>query len=226
MDKRHISSQFDADLNNISTKVVSMGNMVQTQVHIAMRALESGDNILIQLVMQQEEKVNEWEVEIDALCSTIITRRQPTAGDLRLLMAVSKIVTNLERAGDEAEKIAKRSRNLIAEHQVTIIDIDKLMHEAELVSALLAKTLNAFQRHDASKAKEVIAGDQAVDLEFNNISETIMALVTENAESVAASMDLLFIAKALERIGDHAKNIAELIIYMVEGIDIRHASRG
>ncbi|ENU4318330.1 phosphate signaling complex protein PhoU [Acinetobacter baumannii] len=222
MEQKHIHHQYDVDLQKISSLFLEMGDLVETQVEFAIRAIQNSDSALTQLVIQQEEKVNEYEIEIDALCSSVIARRQPIASDLRFIIAISKMTTNLERIGDEAEKIAQKTRRLISERQLKLIDNINILEEAKISLHLLSGVLTAFSRQDIKQAQEVINQDKALDDAFVQILNTLMLGVYSGGKDVSILMDCLFMAKGIERIGDHTKNIAEQIIYMVEGVDIRH----
>ena len=222
MEQKHIHHQFDIDLQNMSSLFLDMGELVETQLSFAIRAIQNSDQTLTKLVIQQEEKVNEYEIEIDALCSSIITRRQPIASDLRFIIAVSKMTTNLERIGDEAEKIANKTRRLISENQISLINNIDLLEVSQLSLTLFSDVLTAFKQQDVKKAEEIIKADKVINDAFVKILNNLMQGVYSNNENVSALMDLLFMAKGIERIGDHTKNIAELIIYIVEGVDVRH----
>jgi len=212
MEQKHIHHQFDIDLQNMSSLFLDMGELVETQLSFAIRAIQNSDQTLTKLVIQQEEKVNEYEIEIDALCSSIITRRQPIASDLRFIIAVSKMTTNLERIGDEAEKIANKTRRLISENQISLINNIDLLEVSQLSLSLFSDVLTAF----------IIKADKVINDAFVKILNNLMQGVYSNNENVSVLMDFLFMAKGIERIGDHTKNIAELIIYIVEGVDVRH----
>jgi len=225
MGEKHLSSQFDIDLTDISTEVLQMGGLVEAQVQAAVRALETFDVAYANNVIAAEPRVNKMELDIDAHCSNIIARRQPTARDLRLLMSISKTITNLERAGDEANKIAKRARHIIAEVSRSAIDFSEILVSGALAIEILRKSLDAFARLDVAAATEIGRDDLAIDEAFSNFVRKLMRHMMENPRLISISMDYLFIAKALERIGDHATNIAEFTIYIVKGTDVRHVSR-
>lgn len=223
MDK-HLSSQFDSELSAVSTRVMEMGGLVESQIRTAMYALaqmsiESADQVL-----EIEARVNAMEVDIDRELSSIIARRQPTARDLRLLIAISKTTANLERAGDEAEKIARMVKSIVQSTSSRTLPASELRAEADLASGLLRKALDAFARLDAKAAVSILREDDAIDKEFDGFVRKLVTYMMEDARTISASLDLLFIAKAIERIGDHAKNIAEFIVYVVKGADIRHTS--
>lgn len=222
MEQNHIHHQYDVDLQKISSLFLEMGGLVETQVEFAIRAIQNSDSTLTQLVIQQEEKVNEYEIEIDALCSSIIAKRQPIASDLRFIIAISKMTTNLERIGDEADKIARKTRRLISEKQLSLINSTEILEEAKFALNLFSMVLTALKIQDVKKAREIIHEDKILDEAFAKILTNLMQGVYSGDKDVSVLMDFLFMAKGIERIGDHTKNISELIIYMVEGVDVRH----
>jgi phosphate transport system protein len=223
MDK-HLSSQFDSELAAVSTRVMEMGGLVESQIRTAVHALSQFSGESAAQVLQIEPRVNAMEVEIDRQLSSIIARRQPTARDLRLLMAISKTTANLERVGDEAERIARMVKSIVESGAMRTLPASELSTEAELASALLRKALDAFARLDVNVAVAILKEDDAIDKEFDGFVRKLITYMMEDPRTISASLDLLFIAKAIERIGDHAKNIAEFIIYVVKGADVRHTS--
>ncbi|CAB3787234.1 phosphate signaling complex protein PhoU [Pararobbsia alpina] len=225
MSDKHLSSQFDADLNAVSSKVLEMGGLVEAQITQAMYALNNFDIESADRVIAAEQRLNTMEVEIDEECSNIIARRQPAARDLRLLMAISKTITNLERAGDEAEKIAKRTKRLAEDGSARLINIAEIKLSGEMATTILRRALDAFARLDTVAAAQIVRDDKAIDEEFRAFVRKLVSYMMEDPRTISAGLDYLFIAKAVERIGDHAKNIAEFIIYIVKGTDVRHVSR-
>ncbi|RKP56409.1 phosphate signaling complex protein PhoU [Pararobbsia silviterrae] len=225
MSDKHLSSQFDADLNAVSSKVLEMGGIVESQITIAMQALNNFDIEAADRVIASEHQLNTMEVEIDEECSNIIARRQPAARDLRLLMAISKTITNLERAGDEAEKIAKRTKRLSEDGSARAINIAEIKLSGEMAVSILRRALDAFARLDTVAAAQIVRDDKQIDEEFRAFVRKLVSYMMEDPRTISAGLDYLFIAKAVERIGDHAKNIAEFIIYIVKGTDVRHVSR-
>jgi phosphate transport system protein len=225
MSDKHLSSQFDADLNAVSSKVLEMGGLVEAQITQAMYALNNFDIESADRVITAEQRLNTMEVEIDEECSNIIARRQPAARDLRLLMAISKTITNLERAGDEAEKIAKRTKRLSEDGSARLINIAEIKLSGEMATTILRRALDAFARLDTVAAAQIVRDDKAIDEEFRAFVRKLVSYMMEDPRTITAGLDYLFIAKAVERIGDHAKNIAEFIIYIVKGTDVRHVSR-
>jgi len=224
MSDKHLSTQFDAELSGISTRVMEMGGLVESQIRQAIYALSQYSLEVVEQVMATEVRVNTMEVEIDREISGIIARRQPTARDLRLLMAVSKATANLERAGDEAAKIARMVRAIIEGGAQRSLPSLELRTAADLASGLLRKALDAFARLDTSAALSILKEDDLIDQEFDGFVRKLITYMMEDPRMISVSLDLLFLAKAIERIGDHSKNIAELIIYIVKGADIRHSS--
>ena len=225
MSDKHLSSQFDAGLNLVSSKVLEMGGLVESQIVKAMQALNEFDLDIAEQVIAAEDRLNTMEVEIDEECSNIIARRQPAARDLRLLIAISKTITNLERAGDEAEKIAKRTKRLMEDGASRTINIAEIKLSGEMAVSILRRALDAFARLDTVAAAQIVRDDKAIDEEFRAFVRKLISYMTEGPRSISVGLDFLFIAKAIERIGDHAKNIAEFIIYIVKGTDVRHKSR-
>ncbi|QQP87166.1 phosphate signaling complex protein PhoU [Entomomonas asaccharolytica] len=224
MTNKHLSTQFDAELNSISTQIMELGGLVESQMTLAITALTSFDIEVSDKVIELEHKVNSMEVEIDKNLVSMIARRQPTARDLRLLMAISKTTNNLERAGDEATKIARMVKSII-EHGISRNLMGaELRFMANLALDLLHKSLDAFARLDIKAALYIMRSDNEIDVEFGGFIRKLITYMMEDPRMITPSLDLLFIAKALERIGDHAKNIAELIIYIVKGEDVRHVA--
>jgi phosphate transport system protein len=201
-----------------------MGGMVEAQVAQAVYALSHFSAETASQVLTMETRVNQLEVEIDADLSAIIARRQPTARDLRLLIAISKTIGNLERVGDEAARIARTVQRLIhtgvfSRLRLPVTDVS---FEAELATASLRKALDAFARLDVAQALMVIKEDNQIDAEFEGLMRKLITYMMEDPRTISASIDLIFVAKAIERVGDHAKNLAEQIIYIVKGTDVRH----
>ncbi|MDD4943624.1 phosphate signaling complex protein PhoU [Rhodoferax sp.] len=224
MSEKHLSSQFDTELGSVSTRVMEMGGLVESQIRQAVYALSQFSVEAANEVTATERKVNTMEVDIDRDLSSIIARRQPTARDLRLLIAISKTTANLERVGDEAAKIARMVRSIIQSGDLRSLPATELRVAADLASGLLRKALDAFARLDTATALSILKEDDLIDQEFDGFVRKLITYMMEDPRMISPSLDLLFLAKALERIGDHAKNIAELIIYIVKGADVRHSS--
>jgi phosphate transport system protein len=224
MPDKHLSTQFDTELNNVSSRVMELGGLVESQIRQAVLALSQFSSEVADHVIEQEAQVNFLEVEIDRDLASIIGRRQPTAVDLRLLMAISKTTANLERVGDEAEKIARMVKSIINNGSTRSIPASELRVAAEMASSLLRKALDAFARLDTKSAVSILKEDDLIDQEFDGFLRISITYMMEDPRTISSCLDLLFIAKAIERIGDHAKNIAEFIIYIVKGDDVRHTS--
>ncbi|MDI1246769.1 MAG: phosphate signaling complex protein PhoU [Rhodoferax sp.] len=222
MSDKHLSSQFDSELSAVSTRVMELGGLVESQIRQAIYALSQFSVEVADQVTAAEAKVNTMEVDIDRELSSIIARRQPTARDLRLLIAISKATANLERVGDEAEKIARMVRSIIQSGAPRSLPSLELRVAADMASGLLRKALDAFARLDTTAALAILKEDDLIDQEFDGFMRKLITYMMEDPRMISPSLDLLFLAKAIERIGDHAKNIAELIIYIVKGADVRH----
>jgi phosphate transport system protein len=220
----HLSSQFDEELSNLRTQVLQMGGMVETQVSMAIEAYSSGEIASVKSIVETDRKVNELEKSIDDHCAHIIAKRQPTASDLRLVMGVSKIVTDLERCGDEAKKIAKGVRRIYEAGHMPLQYGVGVCHIAEAALIMLRQSLDGFARLDTDLSASVIRADAAVDIEFKSIMRQLITHMMEDPRTITTAMDIIWIARAVERIGDHAKNIAEHIILIVDGRDIRHSA--
>ncbi|MFG6466367.1 phosphate signaling complex protein PhoU [Roseateles sp. BYS87W] len=221
---KHLSTQFDAELSGISTRVLEMGGLVEAQVAQAVQALGDFSAEAADEVLAREGRVNTMEVEIDRDLSTIIARRQPTARDLRLLIAISKSIANLERVGDEAARIARTAQRLVSSGVSSRLRVpmSDLAYEAELATTQLRKALDAFARLDVERALDVLKHDDEIDKEFDGLLRKLITYMMEDPRTISSSIDLVFVAKAIERVGDHAKNLAEVVIYVVKGQDVRH----
>lgn len=222
MGSEHLSKQYDSDLETLRSGVLQMGGLVESQIRSAIEAFASGNQEIINQVVAAEFRVDEYEVNIDNNCSHIIVKRQPAAGDLRLIMAIMKTVTDLERIGDEAEKIARMSKQIYERGKAQLNSFASIRHAAEIAVGMLRQALDAFARLDASEAAKVIRKDLAIDNEFRSILRQLITFMMEDPRTISTALEVVWIAKAVERIGDHAKNIAEEVIYIVRGTDIRH----
>ena len=220
----HISRQFDTELEAIRANVLQMGGLVENQIKSAVESLISGDVALMTRVIEDDHRVNAMEVIIDENCSQVIARRQPTAGDLRLIMAVVKTITDLERIGDEAEKIARMAKLLSQKNTLNLPRYHEIKHAADLALDMLRQSLDAFARLDVAMAAQVVRQDEKVDEEFRAIMRYLITFMMEDPRTISTSLEILFVAKAIERIGDHAKNMSEYVIYMVKGRDVRHVT--
>ncbi len=220
----HISRQFDAELEAIRANVLQMGGLVESQIKSAVESLLSGDVDLADQVDSNDHNVNAMEVAIDEDCTHIIARRQPTASDLRMVMMVVKTITDLERIGDEAEKIARMAKLLSQKHGLALPRYHEISHAAEIAVDMLRKSLDAFARLDVAMAAQVVRQDDQVDEEFRAIMRYLITFMMEDPRTISTSLEILFVAKAIERIGDHAKNMSEYVVYMVKGKDVRHVT--
>ncbi len=228
MADKHLSTQFDSELNGVSSKVMEMGGLVEAQIRLAIQALSQFSMDVANQVTETESRVNAMEVEIDRDLSSIIARRQPTARDLRLLIAISRTTANLERAGDEADKIARMVKSILQSGiqggSARALPSGDLRLAADLASNQLRKALDSFARLDTALAVGILKEDDLIDQEFDGFVRKLVTYMMEDPRTISASLDLLFVAKAIERIGDHAKNIAEVVIYIVKGADVRHTT--
>jgi phosphate transport system protein len=224
MSEKHLSSQFDSDLNDISSQLMAMGGLVEAQIQRAIAALAEFSAPMAEEVIETDDRVDNMEVAIDYALTSIIARRQPAARDLRLLLAISKITTNLERVGDEAHKIARMVKSIVESGEARNMPIGDLRVAADLAADLIQRALDAFARLDVGAAIVIMREDSLIDREFKGFTRKLITYMMEDPRTISDSLDLLFLAKAIERIGDHAKNIAEFIIYIVKGTDVRHSS--
>ncbi|MEX3950890.1 phosphate signaling complex protein PhoU [Paraburkholderia sp. EG287B] len=222
MPEKHLSSGFDADLTLASTRLLEMGGLVELQIARALSLLRAFDPDVVQTVLASEHRLNQMELEIDEEVSNVIARRQPAARDLRLLLAISKCTTNLERAGDEARKVAKRIRRIHENNEGPVIGITEIRTSAEMAMGILHGALNAFARMDTVAAAHLVRDDAAIDNEFRAFTRRLIVEMTAHPRVISTGLDYMVIAKAIERIGDHAKNIAEFVVYVVKGTDVRH----
>jgi phosphate transport system protein len=225
MADKHLSTQFDSELNALSSRVMELGGLVEAQIRQAIYAVSNFSDEAARQVMEVEARVNQMEVDIDRELSTVIARRQPTARDLRLLMAISKTTANLERVGDEAERIARMVQSIMAKSTAGMrtLPASELRVAADLASMQLRKALDAFARLDTAAAVAILKEDNLLDQEFDGFVRKLITYMMEDPRTISSGLDLLFVAKAIERIGDHAKNIGEFIIYVVKGADVRHS---
>lgn len=218
----HLSTQFDADLERLRSKVLEMGGLVESQINMTTKAFADNNIEVVLDVLENDSDVNAFEKSIDDDCIQIIAKRQPTASDLRLVMSISKMVTDLERSGDEVKKMAKSIRR-IQERDVSVLKATTdVRHLAQAASAQIRSALDTFARLDADEARAVIQTDDALDKEFKSIVRQLITFMMEDPRTITTALDIITIARAIERVGDHAKNLAEQVIYIVEGRDIRH----
>lgn len=219
--RQHISRRFDEDLESLRARVLAMGGLVEQHLQSAVSALVDGDSDLGQQVAREDYRVNEMEVQIDEECSRLLATRAPTASDLRLIVAIIKTITDLERIGDEAEKVALIAARL-ATMERPADRYREIKHLGRLTQRLVHDSLDAFARLDADAALRICREDRVIDEEYEAIQRQCITFMMEDPRTMRRALDVLWVARALERIGDHAKNISEYIVYMVHGKDIRH----
>lgn len=217
----HTNKQFDEDLTLIASDLIRMGGIVETMIADAIEAVSTGNLARVDQVKENEKLVNRLEVDLDERISQVIARHQPAAIDLRVLLAVSKMLTDMERSGDEAEKVATMAKRIHEDAQKFTPDME-LKHMALAVQSMLRETMDSFVRRDSVKAAAVVRSDKLVDREWKASLRSLISYMIEDPRTISGSIDLLFIARSLERIGDHCKNMAERVIYIVHGADVRH----
>lgn len=219
----HISRRYNADIEHVRGNVLEMGGLVERQVEGALKALEDGDSEAALKVAQDDYKVNQLEVAVDEECNRILALRAPTAVDLRVIIAIIKTITDLERMGDEAEKIATLASHLASDERPSN-NYREIRHLGEHVIAMVRNSLDAFARMDVDQAVKTALADQVVDQEYEAISRQSITFMMEDPRTIRRVLDVMWIVRSLERIGDHAKNICEYVIYTVKGKDVRHTS--
>ena len=219
--ENHIMKQFDEELEEIRTRLMEMGGKVEQQLHNAIKAISEADSQLADEVITQEQIVDNMEVDIDEACILIIARRQPAASDLRLVMMVTKAVNDLERIGDEAKKIANHAI-LLSEDINLSKGYPEIRHIGTSVIKMLANALDAFARFDADAAIRTIEEDKQIDLDYKTALREVVTYMMEDPRSISRAINILWVVRSLERIGDHAKNLCEQIVFVVKGKDIRH----
>ncbi len=217
----HISKRFDQELEDIRNKVMSMGGLVESQVVSGIRCLVESDSDLARKLIADDHKVNRMEVEIDEECVQILARRQPAAGDLRLIVAVIKTITDLERIGDQAEKLGRIQLEL-EQQEISSSTYVKLEHLGELVGKILHSALDAFARMNVADAMATIELDTRVNDEYDSLMREMITHMMEDPRTIRGSLRISWCARALERIGDHAKNICEYVVFLVQGKNVRH----
>ena len=220
----HSSKQYDIDLETLRSRVLEMGGLVESQILAAIDGFIDGDLDALDAVVEEDHRVNAFEVNIDTDCSHLIARRQPAAGDLRLVLAVIKIVTDLERVGDEAAKIARIGKQTHSRAPMSSAPIAAIKHVGDIAIGMLRKALDALARLDPAAAAAIVREDVEIDEEFRSIVRQLITFMMEDPRTISTAIEILWIAKAIERIGDHSKNMAEQVIYIVKGTDVRHTS--
>lgn len=219
---RHISQQFNEEMENLRNQVMKMGGLVEQQIGDAINALRKLDVPKAEKVIRKDHKVNTLEVNIDEECARILARRQPAASDLRMVVAVIKTITDLERIGDEAEKVAKMAIHISEDDGRFHSQYSGIRHLSDYVSQMLRDALDSFARLDSEAALKVVQADEEADMEYQSLMRQLLTHMMEDPRTISEVLDIMWAARALERIGDHAKNIGEYVIYLVEGRDIRH----
>jgi phosphate transport system protein len=219
---QHISHQFNAEMQNLRNHVMNMGGLVEQQILAAAEALQTQDAPAAEKVIRDDHKVNAMEVSIDEECAQILARRQPAASDLRMVVAVIKTITDLERIGDEAEKIASMAVHMSERDSSYHPRYAGVQHLSKHVSTMVHDALDAFARLDVAASLNVLKSDDVVDAEYKAFMRQMVTYMMEDPRTISEVLDIVWAARAMERIGDHAKNICEYVIYLVKGKDIRH----
>ncbi|MEI7429227.1 MAG: phosphate signaling complex protein PhoU [Betaproteobacteria bacterium] len=217
----HTSKNFDLELESLRTLVLQMGGLAEQQIRRAIEGLYSGDQPLLEAVIRDDEQVNQMEIQIDTLCTQVIAKRQPTAIDLRMIISVLKAISDLERVGDKARKIARLSIDIHGKSAVGPQDIE-LTHMADIALKMLRLSLDGFARLDVALVTEAMRLDESVNSEYQSVTRQLITYMMEDPRTISRSLDILTIAKAIERVGDHATNIAGYVIFMVKGLNVRH----
>ena len=222
--QEHTSKRYDAELETVRSRVLQMGGLVETQITAAIEALTTGNLQLAEQTIENDHRVNALEVRIDEDCAHIIARRQPAAQDLRMIMTVIKMITDLERIGDEAEKIARMTKLIYSAERLLLPRFGEIKAAAGIALEMLKKALDAFARVDITAAAAVVKQDRLLDEQFRGIMRQLITFMMEDPRTISTSIEILFVAKALERIGDHSKNMSEYVVYLVKGKDVRHVT--
>lgn len=218
----HTSKQFELELDDLRSALLAMGGIVEAQLERALQAIASGDADIVDVVVKEDARVNAMQVDIDRKAMEIIAKRQPAAVDLRQILCTMQAVTDIERIGDEIKKIAQRSKQFQASERLQTLRLNEVKHIGALVQSGLKDALNSFARLDVIGASEVIGRDEVVDEEYERILRLLATYMMEDPRSISAGLDIAFLAKSFERVADHAKNIGEYVIHIVQGKDPRH----
>jgi phosphate transport system protein len=222
--EHHTSKQFDAELEGLRARVLQMGGLVESQIVRAIEALTGANVELANEVIADDHRVNALEVAIDEDSTHVIARRQPAAGDLRMVMAIVKTITDLERIGDEAEKIARMAKQMYESDRLLMPRTNEVRRASDVALDMLRRALDAFARLDLQAAAQVVRQDIDLDDQFRSIVRQLVTFMMEDPRTISTSIEIFSIAKAIERIGDHAKNMAEYVVYLVKGKDVRHVT--
>lgn len=221
----HLVRKYDEELEAMRSRVLQMGGLVESQVRAALSAFESANLELAQQAIDADRRVNELEIDVDQMVNHVIARRQPTAGDLRMITGIAKVITDLERIGDEASKIARAVKWLHEKSDQSRLNrIPDIKYSGEAAASMLRRALDAFARMDALAAASIIKDDLGIDDRFRAVLRQLITFMMEDPRTISASLDCVWAAKAIERIGDHAKNVAEHVIFISHGWDARHRS--
>lgn len=218
----HISSQFNQELENIRTNVMKMGGMVEKQLSDTLAAIIALDVSDLDRIVKDDQSLNEMEVHIDQACQVLIARRQPAVGDLRMVLTVTRIITDLERMGDEIKKIALTASDLITHSRFPTPQFQEVERMIGMAAQMLHRALDAFARLDATEIVHLNESDQILDEEYERQFRTLVTYMIEDPRLISSAADLLFIKKSIERLGDHSKNIGEHVVYLAKGVDVRH----
>ncbi|MDB4138010.1 phosphate signaling complex protein PhoU [Methylophilaceae bacterium] len=224
MAAEHIYTQYDTDLEAIRAKVLEMGGIVEEQLTDSVSSLMNADAKLADSVIKKDERVNSLESEIDEACSEIIAKRSPIASDLRNVLMMLRIITDLERIGDEASKIAKATQRIYEKDRMSKPQTKEIQSIYEKLQYMLRTALNSFARLDVTETVAVLESDKEVDGEYRAYMRQLLTYMLEDPRTISLSLELMFVAKSLERIGDHSKNVSQNVIYTVKGKDVRHSS--
>ena len=218
----HISSHFNQELENVRSEVMRMGGLVEARLQQVLAALDEGSSSGLTEVIDGDADINKLEVEIDDACQTIIARRQPAAGDLRFVLAVSRVIVDLERIGDEVKKIALKAHELLGNNRVAAPELYNIHRMGTVTLGMIHRALDAFARLDTGAVIELSETDKHLDADYRAQLRSLITFMMEDPRSISATIDIMFMNKSIERIGDHAENIAEHVVYLTRGIDVRH----
>jgi phosphate transport system protein len=222
----HISSHFNQELENVRSEVMRMGGLVEARLQQVLAALDEGSSSGLTEVIDGDADINKLEVEIDDACQTIIARRQPAAGDLRFVLAVSRVIVDLERIGDEVKKIALKAHELLGNNRVAAPELYNTHRMGTVTLGMIHRALDAFARLDTGAVIELSETDKHLDADYRAQLRSLITFMMEDPRSISATIDIMFMNKSIERIGDHAENIAEHVVYLTRGIDVRHTTAG
>ncbi|MCW8884760.1 MAG: phosphate signaling complex protein PhoU [Motiliproteus sp.] len=219
----HISQKFNEELETMKSHLMTMGGLVEKQVKDSIESLIDGNSELAERAQATDTQTNEWEMTIDDLCTTVIARRQPAASDLRMIVAISKASNDLERIGDEAARIAKHAELLVSEGE-SPFGYAETRHIGNLVREMLNNALTAFARYDVELAYQVAKKDRQVDDEYKTAMRSLVTYMMEDPRSISRILNIIWVIRSLERIGDHSRNICQHLIYLVKGVNVSHSS--